>query len=115
MMLRRIGIDYEYVLSGEDALSMLRNIPGNKLPFNLLFIDWKMPEMDGIELTRRIREITDRNSVTIVLTTYNWYEIMEEAFSAGVDGFLSKPMFIGNIREELGKILAERKTRSPKS
>jgi signal transduction histidine kinase/DNA-binding response OmpR family regulator len=115
MILKRIGIDSEYVLSGEDALSVIGSTSGHKTPFNLLLIDWKMPGMDGIELTRKVRERTDRESITIVLTTYNWYEIMEEAFHVGVDGFLAKPMFAGNIREELGKILAERKTKTKKS
>ena len=115
MILRRIGIESEYVQNGKDALSMLANISGNRSPFNLMLIDWKMPEMDGIELTKRIRENPDRDNITIVLTTYNWYEVMEEAFNAGVDGFLAKPMFTGNIREELGKILADRKTGSDRS
>ncbi|WP_024865794.1 PAS domain-containing hybrid sensor histidine kinase/response regulator [Butyrivibrio sp. FCS014] len=115
MILRRIGVESEYVQSGEDALSMFKNLPGHKPPFNLLLIDWKMPEMDGIELTKRIREIFGREDVAIVLTTYNWYEIMEEAFKAGVDGFLAKPMFADNLKEELGKILAERKLDSMKS
>ncbi len=115
MVLRRIGIDSEYVLSGRDALAMLGSLPDHKPPFNLMLIDWKMPEMDGIELTRRIRETAKRDEITIVLTTYNWYEIMEEAFIAGVDGFLAKPIFTGHIEEELGKILAGRKAGSQKS
>ena len=114
MILRRIGIDSEYVLNGQDALSMIGTVSGHESPFNLLFVDWKMPEMDGIELTRRIREKFGRQDIAIVLTTYNWYEIMEEAFSAGVDGFLAKPMFAGNIKEELGKILADRELGSRK-
>lgn len=109
MVLRQIGIDSEYVLNGEDALAMFKKLSGSKAPFNLLLVDWKMPGMDGIELTRHIRENTDREDITIVLTTYNWYEVMEDAFLAGVDGFLSKPMFTANIREELGKILADKK------
>ena len=109
MVLRRIGIESEYVLSGEEALVMFENSPPGELPFQLLLVDWKMPEMDGIELTRRIREILGEEGPAIVLTTYNWYEIMEEALRAGVDAFLSKPLFAGNIRSELGKVLAGKK------
>ncbi|MBQ7613740.1 MAG: response regulator [Butyrivibrio sp.] len=108
MILRRIGIESEFVLCGADALEMFGNMPDHKPPFNLLLVDWKMPQMDGLELTRRIRAITKKDDVAIILTTYNWYEIMEDAIDAGVDGFLSKPMFAGNIKEELGKILIER-------
>lgn len=115
MILRRIGIDSEYVLNGKDALSMLGDLSAHESPFNLMLIDWKMPEMDGIELTKRIREDSGSEDITIILTTYNWYEIMEEAFRAGVDGFLAKPMFTGSIKEELGKVLADRKTGSRRS
>ena len=115
MILGRIGIDAEYVLEGEDALSMFANLPGLQAPFNLVLVDWKMPKMDGIEFTKRLREIKQRDEVTIILTTYNWYEVMEEAFLAGVDGFLAKPLFADNIREELGKILVDRKRDTKKS
>ena len=115
MILGRIGIDAEYVMEGEDALSMFANLPDHKPPFNLVFVDWKMPKMDGIEFTKRLREMQPKGEVTIILTTYNWYEVMEEAFLAGVDGFLAKPLFADNIREELGKILVERKRDVKKS
>lgn len=108
MVLKRIGVESEYVLSGEDALSMIKK-HSDPAPFNLLLIDWKMPGMDGIELTRQIRKNTRSEDVTIILTTYNWYEIMEEAVIAGVDAFLAKPIFAANIREELGKIFSGQK------
>ncbi|SCY43550.1 PAS domain S-box-containing protein [Lachnospiraceae bacterium XBB2008] len=113
MILRRTGIESEYVLNGEDALAMFKTFPESKPPFNLVLVDWKMPGMDGIELTRLLRANTVNEDITIVLTTYNWYEIMEEAFHAGVDGFLAKPMFAGSMREELDKIFAERKNARP--
>ncbi len=109
MVLGRIGIASEYVLSGEEALVMFQNRAPHELPFQLLLVDWKMPEMDGIELTRQIRETVQDADLAIVLTTYNWYEIMEEALRAGVDAFLAKPLFAGNIKSEIGKILAEKK------
>ena len=109
MVLKRLGIESEYALSGEEALGMLTSPKGNVLPFNLALVDWKMPEMDGIELTRRVRQNTDGREVTIILTTYNWYEIMEDAIRAGVDAFLAKPLFAASIKEVLGKVLAEKK------
>ena len=115
MILHRIGVESEYVQNGEDALAMFKNLAGHKPPFNLVLVDWKMPGMDGIELTRRIREISSKEEVPIILTTYNWYEVMEEAFAAGVNGFLAKPMFAGNIKEELGKILVDRRKDGKKS
>ncbi len=115
MILHRVGIESEYVLSGEEALSMCKNIAGLKPAFNLMLVDWKMPNMDGIELTRRIREVYSKDEVAVILTTYNWYEVMEAAFAAGVNGFLAKPMFAGNIKEELSKILSDHKKDLKKS
>ena len=109
MVLSRIGIESEYVLNGKEALSMFKRLSHPTAPFNLMLVDWKMPGMDGIELTRLIRKETEGQDLTIVLTTYNWYEIMEEALNAGVDAFLAKPMFASGIREELGKIFAEKR------
>ena len=88
---------------------MFKRLSHPTAPFNLMLVDWKMPGMDGIELTRLIRKETEGQDLTIVMTTYNWYEIMEEALNAGVDAFLAKPMFASGIREELGKIFAEKR------
>ena len=115
MILHRVGIESEYVLSGEEALSMCKNIAGLKPAFNLMLVDWKMPNMDGIELTKRIREVYSKDEVAVILTTYNWYEVMEDALAAGVNGFLGKPMFAGNIKEELSKILSDHKKDLKKS
>ncbi len=107
MVLNRIGIESEYALSGGDALSMFRTRTSPVPPFNLLLVDWKMPEMNGIEFTRQIRKKTKGQDIIIILTTYNWYEVMEEALVAGVDAFLAKPLFANTIHDELGKILTE--------
>ena len=69
-------------------------------PYNLILVDWKMPEMDGVETTRHIREIIGNESAIIILTAYRWDDVLEEAMKAGVDSFLSKPLFAGNIMEE---------------
>lgn len=107
MVLSRIGMVAETSLSGEDALSKIqkRKISGN--PFKYAFIDWKMPKMDGVELTRRIREKYNSDELIIVLTTYNWDEIIEEAMEAGVDIFIAKPLFAGGIRREIEDYFAK--------
>ncbi len=69
--------------------------------------------MDGVELTRHIRHRQDEEDTTIILTTYNWDDIMEEALDAGVDAFLAKPLFAGNIRQEITRILSDKKERTP--
>ena len=59
-----------------------------------------MPEMDGIETTRQIRSIVGNNTPIIILTSFNWDEIAEEAKSAGVDTFVAKPLFAGTVMDE---------------
>ena len=106
MVLSRIGMEADCVQSGQEALMMLEKQKALDHPYQLILVDWKMPGMDGIELTRAIRNRFAQDNPTIILTTYNWDEIMEEALFAGVDAFLAKPLFAGNIQEELSDILS---------
>ena len=65
--------------------------------YDLILVDWKMPEMVGVETTRRIREIVGDNTPIIILTSYNWDEIIGEARRAGVVTFVAKPLFAGSV------------------
>ena len=105
----RVGMTADYAMSGREALSMLERQESVGKMYRLILVDWKMPEMDGIDLTREIRKRYAQEDPTIILTTYNWDEIMEEALFAGVDAFLAKPLFAGSIREEIRDILSGRK------
>ncbi len=111
MVLGRIGIAADYCQSGKEALSILEKCKARQDPYQLILMDWKMPDMDGIETTRAIRsELKEENS-TIILTTYNWDDIMDEALKAGVDAFLAKPLFAKSIRQEIKEILLEKRKR----
>ena len=72
--------------------------------YDLIFTDIKMPEMDGVELAREIRKRYDRETTVIILTSFNWDEIMEEAVHSGVDSFLAKPLFASNVLDEFERI-----------
>ena len=108
MVLGKADIKADFVLNGNEAIEKIIQSFCTDNPYNIVLVDWKMPQMDGIELTSRLRESSVSKELTIILTTYNWYEIMEDAFKAGVDAFLSKPLFVGSIKDELDKILTER-------
>ena len=72
--------------------------------YGLVLLDWKMPEMDGIEVAKQIRKHYDSDTIVIILTSFNWDEIMDEALHAGVDGFLAKPLFASNVIDEFERI-----------
>ena len=100
IVLRQIGIGCETAESGRDGVEKVRIRHGRREDFDLILVDWRMPEMDGVETTRQIRSIVGNNTPIIILTSFNWDEIAEEAKSAGVDTFVAKPLFAGTVMNE---------------
>ena len=100
LVLGKAGIDAETAASGGEAVELVRLRHARRKPYNLILVDWQMPEMDGVETTRRIREIVGNESAIIILTAYRWDDVLEEALEAGVDSFLSKPLFAAAVIEE---------------
>lgn len=100
LVLEKAGISSDVAESGSQALEMVKLHHARMTPYNLILVDWKMPEMDGIETTRRIREIIGNESAIIILTAYNWDDVLEEALQAGVDTFIPKPLFANTVIEE---------------
>jgi len=76
--------------NGEEALEMIKNAKDN--PYNIFFIDWHMPYMDGIELSKRIKKINGDNSIIIMISEADWNTIRKDAASAGIKHFISKPL-----------------------
>jgi PAS domain S-box-containing protein len=107
--LGNLGLLCETALSGEQAIEMVKIRHARREPYNLILIDWKMPEMDGVETTRRIRSIVGTESAIIILTAYNWDDITDEARAAGVDSFLAKPLFASNVVEEFRYAIGKKK------
>ena len=108
LVLEKAGITAEIASSGQEAVELVRLRHARRNPYNLILVDWKMPEMDGVETTRKIREIVGGESAIVILTAYKWDDVLEEASNAGVDSFISKPLFASNVIEEFRKTL-ERK------
>ena len=104
LILDEAGIRSDIALSGEEALSMLEAAHAKQERYGLVLLDWKMPEMDGIEVAKQIRKHYDSDTIVIILTSFNWDEIMDEALHAGVDGFLAKPLFASNVIDEFERI-----------
>jgi len=98
------GIKTDTCRSGREALEMLEVCRAKQEPYNLVLLDWKMPEMDGVEAAREIRKRYSNETTVIILTAYNWDEIMDEALHTGVDSFLSKPLFASSVLDEFLRI-----------
>ena len=103
-VLEEVGIRSDVCMSGEDALRMLEVQHVKQEPYNLVLLDWKMPERDGLDTARAIRERYDGETTVIIMTSYNWDEVADEAARAGVDSFLSKPLFAANVIAEFERI-----------
>jgi CheY-like chemotaxis protein len=91
-------------MSGQVALQMLEIQHTKQDPYNLVLMDWKMPEMDGLETAKRIRKNYGRETVVIMLTAYNWYDVLEKAMDAGIDSFLTKPLFASKVISEFERV-----------
>ena len=100
LILGNAGIACEIASSGAEAVEKVKLRHARRDPYNLILVDWQMPEMDGIETTRKIREIIGNESAIIILTAYRWDDILEEALSAGVDSFIAKPVFVNSVIDE---------------
>ena len=99
-MLVRVGMRSEWTLSGKEAVLRARQSMELGDAFHAYIIDWRLPDMNGIEVTRQIRSLGDDTPI-IILTVYDWSDIEAEARAAGVTAFCAKPLFMSDIRETL--------------
>lgn len=98
-MLQQIGLRAEWTLSGKEAVLRTRQALTRNDPYFVHIIDWLLPDMNGIEVARRIRQEMGKEVPIIVLTAYDWADIEEEAREAGVTAFCSKPLFLSELRD----------------
>ena len=110
LVLEKSGIASETVSSGREAIEMVKLRHARQNPYNLILVDWQMPEMDGVETTREIRKIVGNESAIIILTAYKWDDILDEAVQAGVDSFIAKPLFASNLIDEFQDAVRRKNT-----
>ena len=108
-MLVKVGMRAEWTLSGKEAVLRARQSIEMSDAYHAYIIDWRLPDMNGIEVTRRIRSLNDDTPI-IILTAYDWSDIEVEAKAAGVTAFCSKPMFMSDLRETLMSALGQKQT-----
>ena len=113
--LKEIGITGEWVLSGREAVECCYARHELKNDYFAVILDWKMPEIDRIETARQIRKRIGKEITIIVLTSYEFSEIEEEAKAAGVDAFIAKPLFRSRLTATLRQFTSGRKEKTARN
>ena len=102
-MLRKLGMRSDWTSSGKEAAIRCQEARQQADAFGAYIVDWQMPDMNGIEVVRRIRKISDDDATIVILTAYDWSDIEKEALEAGVTAFCSKPVFLSELRNVLSR------------
>lgn len=106
--LKEMGIKAEWVDSGRKAIERVKIFWEQGKYYDMILIDWKMPEMDGIETARQIRRLVGPDVTIIIMTAYDWIGIEHEATLAGVNLLMSKPMFKSSLISAFTKALGKK-------
>ncbi len=104
IVMEQIGLHASWVCSGREAITSVKNAHDMGKDFDVCFIDWCMPEMDGIETTRNIRNIIGTETLIIIISAFDWSDIESEAREAGANAFISKPLFASSISTALNTV-----------
>ncbi|MDE7185376.1 MAG: response regulator [Lachnospiraceae bacterium] len=105
--LKEIGIEAQWAVDGETAVAMAKKCHEEKNGFEIVLLDWKMPGMDGLHTAREMREHLGENVPILIISAYDWSEIEDEAKEAGVQGFISKPLFKSNLYLGLSRYMLD--------
>lgn len=108
-ILKDIGMSGEWVTTGAEAVQKVRENFERAFLYDFILIDWKMPDMDGIETTRQIRKIVGPNVTIIIITAYDWESIEAEARAAGANLLISKPIFRASLVSAFEKAKGQEK------
>lgn len=103
--LQDIGIQADWTLSGEKALEMVKKHHMTRDDYQIILLDWKLPGMDGLYVAKQIRQIIGLDMPIILISAYDWSEFEDEARAAGINGFISKPLFKSTLFHGLKKYM----------
>ena len=103
--LQALGTKPDLAESGDTALSKIQAKKQDGKPYDVIILDWKMPGLSGLELTKKIREILGNDVSIILVSAYDWTQIEENATEAGVSGFISKPLFRSSLYKKISEVL----------
>ena len=113
--LQEIGIAGEWVLTGKEAVERCAARHKTGRDYFAVILDWKMPEIDGIATARKIRERVGEDVTIIILTSFDFSEIEEEARAAGVNAFMAKPLFRSRLTATLRQFTSGKKEKNARN
>ncbi len=102
-----LGANAEYAHSGPEAIGMIEHKHLSGQNYDVVIIDWKMPEVDGVETIRRIRSQIDENIPILLISAYDWSDIEDKAKEAGANGFVSKPLFRSTLYDKINALIGK--------
>ena len=105
--LKEIGIDADWTMDGASAVQMAEEHHRRHDDYEIVLLDWKMPGMDGLQTARELRVHLGKEIPILIISAYDWNDIEEEARQAGIQGFISKPLFKSNLYLELSKYMVK--------
>ena len=100
-MLSNFGLHPSWTMSGKEAVLRTKHSTEMGEDFGLYVIDWKLPDLGGIEVVRQIRRIVGNEPTVILMTAYDWVSVKDEALAAGVNAFCNKPVFRSELHQTL--------------
>lgn len=106
-MLLKLGMQSEWTLSGKEAVLRTKQSVSLNDAFGVYIIDWRLPDLGGVEVARQIRAIVGDSVPILIMTAYDWASIEDEARAAGVNAFCSKPMFMSDLQATLSKAIGQ--------
>ena len=101
LLLKKLGIVSDWVQTGRACIERVCDARRTGEDYDVCLLDWRMPDIDGIEVTRRMREIVGTETMIIIITAYDWGAIEKNARAAGADAFLAKPIFASTLYNAL--------------
>ena len=105
LLLKKMYIDANWVKCGQEAVRIILEAHEAGQDYDVCIVDWQMPDIDGLEVTRQIREKVGPETLIIIISAYDWSEIEEEARKAGANAFISKPLFQSTLYDVLISVI----------
>ena len=103
--LESLGVTAEHAESGLEALGMIEHRHQAGRDYRIVILDWKMPDLDGVETIRRIRSEIGTNTPILLISAYDWSDIEDQAKEAGANGFVGKPLFRSKLYDKINALL----------